>query len=199
MIFNKMGIDTNDVLKAASTKWNFLPFKPGLVGGHCIGVDPYYLTHIAQAIGYHPEIILASRRINNGMSNHVVYLLIKAMCKKKIHINGARVLLMGLSFKENCPDIRNTRIIDLIKELESMECVVDVYDPWVSKEEASEEFGFSPISKLNKASYDAIVIAVAHDQFKDMGIERIKLLAKPDNVIFDLKSIFPISSVDLRL
>lgn len=199
MIFNKMGIDTNDVLKAASTKWNFLPFKPGLVGGHCIGVDPYYLTHIAQAIGYHPEIILASRRINNGMSNYVVYLLTKAMCKKKIHINGARVLLMGLSFKENCPDIRNTRIIDLIKELESMECVVDVYDPWVSKEETSEEFGFSPISTLNKASYDAIVIAVAHDQFKDMGIERIKLLAKPDNVIFDLKSIFPISSVDLRL
>lgn len=199
MIFNKMGIDTEDVLQAASTKWNFLPFRPGLVGGHCIGVDPYYLTHIAQAIGYHPEIILAGRRINNGMSSHVVSQLIKAMCKKKIHINGARVLLMGLSFKENCPDIRNTRVIDVIKELETMGCAVDVYDPWVSKEEANEEFGFSPISILNKASYDAIVIAVAHDQFKEMGVERIKLLAKSDNVIFDLKSIFPISSVDLRL
>ena len=199
MIYNKMGIDTNDVLKAASTKWNFLPFRPGLVGGHCIGVDPYYLTHIAQAIGYHPEIILASRRINNGMSNHVVYRLIKAMCKKKIHVNGARILLMGLSFKENCPDIRNTRVIDVIKELESVGCFVDVYDPWVSKKEANEEFGFSPISILNKASYDAIVIAVAHDQFKEMGVDRIKLLAKSDNVIFDLKSIFPISSVDLRL
>ncbi len=199
MIFNQMGIDTEDVLQAASTKWNFLPFRPGLVGGHCIGVDPYYLTHIAQAIGYHPEIILAGRRINNGMSNHVVSQFIKVMCKKKIHINGARILLMGLSFKENCPDIRNTRVIDVIKELESLGCNVDVYDPWVSKEEANEEFGISPISKLNKASYDGIVIAVAHDQFKEMGVENIKLLAKSNNVIFDLKSIFPIRSVDLRL
>jgi UDP-N-acetyl-D-galactosamine dehydrogenase len=199
MIFNKMGIDTEDVLQAASTKWNFLPFRPGLVGGHCIGVDPYYLTHIAQAIGYHPEIILAGRRINNGMSNHVVSQLIKAMCKKKIHINDAKILLMGLSFKENCPDIRNTRVIDVIRELESLGCAVDVYDPWVSKEEANEEFGFSPISKLSEGSYDAIVVAVAHNQFKDMGVEGIRVLAKRDSVIFDLKSIFPISSVDLRL
>lgn len=199
MIFNKMGIDTEEVLQAASTKWNFLPFKPGLVGGHCIGVDPYYLTHIAQAIGYHPEIILAGRRINNGMSNHVVSQLIKAMCKKKIHINGARVLLMGLSFKENCPDIRNTRIIDVVRELEAMDCNVDVYDPWVSIEEAMHEFGFLPITELREGAYDAIVIAVSHQQFKELGAEKIKLLTKPNHVIYDLKAILPSSAVDLRL
>jgi len=199
MIFNKMGIDTDQVLQAASTKWNFLPFKPGLVGGHCIGVDPYYLTHIAQAVGYHPEIILAGRRINNGMSVYVVSQLIKAMSKKKIHISGAKILLMGLSFKEDCPDIRNTRVIDVIEELKNMDCDVDVYDPWVSKEEAQDEFGFCPVSILEEGSYDAVIIAVAHHQFKKMGVAKIKLLTKENHVIYDLKSILPIKAVDLRL
>jgi len=198
MIFNKMEIDTEQVLQAASTKWNFLPFKPGLVGGHCIGVDPYYLTHMAQSIGYYPEIILAGRRVNNSMSDHIVTQLIKAMSKKRIHVSGARILVMGLSFKENCPDLRNTRVVDVIKALQNFDCVVDVYDPWVSKEESLYKHGITLILEPAKDFYDAIIIAVAHDEFKAMG-SSIHSFAKDPHVVYDLKSILPLESVDLRL
>jgi len=166
LIFNKMNIDTEAVLKAAGSKWNFLPFRPGLVGGHCIGVDPYYLTHKAQAIGYHPEIILAGRRLNDSMGTYVVAQLVKAMTKKRIQVEGAKVLVMGLTFKENCPDLRNTRVVDIVGELKDYNCDVDVYDPWVSVEEARHEYGITPIAKANTGGYDAIIPAVAHPPFK---------------------------------
>lgn len=199
VIFNKMGIDTEAVLKAAGTKWNFLPFRPGLVGGHCIGVDPYYLTHKAQALGYHPEIILAGRRLNDGMGVYVVAQLVKAMTKKRIHVEGARILVMGLAFKENCPDLRNTRIVDIVAELEEYNCKVDIYDPWVSAEEAVHEYGLQPVVDPHAGTYDGIILAVAHDEFRSMGAEAIHKLGKPVHVLYDLKYILPAESVDLRL
>src|SRR5699024_5082875 len=169
VIFNKMGIDTQAVLEAAGTKWNFLPFRPGLVGGHCIGVDPYYLTHKAQAIGYNPEIILAGRRLNDSMGEYVVTQLVKTMIKKRIQVAGAKVLVLGLSFKENCPDVRNTKVIDIVHELEEYNIEVDVYDPWVDKAEAEREYGIAPISKPSNNQYDGIILAVAHKEFAQMG------------------------------
>jgi UDP-N-acetyl-D-galactosamine dehydrogenase len=199
LIFNRMGIDTEAVLKAAGSKWNFLPFRPGLVGGHCIGVDPYYLTHKAQALGYHPEIILAGRRLNDGMGAYVVAQLVKAMTRRRIHVEGARVLVMGLTFKENCPDLRNTRVVDVIRELREYHCVVDVVDPWVSPEEARHECGVEPIMEPHEAGYDAIVLAVAHRQFREMGARAIRALGKPDSVLYDLKYVLAPGESDLRL
>jgi len=199
LIFNKMGIDTEAVLEAAGTKWNFLPFRPGLVGGHCIGVDPYYLTHKAQAIGYHPEIILAGRRLNDGMGAYVVTQLVKAMLKKRIQVEDAKVLILGLSFKENCPDIRNTRIIDIVNELKEYHTQIDVYDPWVDAAEAEHEYGISPISNLENGKYDAVILAVAHHQFKDMGVQAIRALGKSEHVLYDLKYVLSQAESDLRL
>lgn len=199
VIFNKMGIDTEAVLKAAGTKWNFLPFRPGLVGGHCIGVDPYYLTHKAQSIGYHPEIILAGRRLNDGMGAYVVTQLVKAMIKKKIQVEGARVLVLGLSFKENCPDIRNTKIIDIVNELQEYNIQADVYDPWVDTQEAQHEYGITPITSLEQGRYDAVILAVAHEQFKAMGATDIRALAKPEHILYDLKYVLEQSESDIRL
>jgi len=199
MIFNKMGIDTQAVLEAAGSKWNFLPFRPGLVGGHCIGVDPYYLTYKAEAIGYHPEIILAGRRLNDGMGAYVVSQLIKAMIQKSIQIEGARVLVMGLTFKENCPDLRNTRVVDIVSELKQYNIAVDVYDPWVSVAEAEHEYGIIPIQAPKASVYDAVILAVAHAEFKDLGPERIRAFGKADSVIYDLKYLLPADAADLRL
>lgn len=199
IIFNKMGIDTEAVLKAAGSKWNFLPFRPGLVGGHCIGVDPYYLTHKAQAIGYHPEIILAGRRLNDGMGNYVVAQLVKAMTKKRIQVAGAKVLVMGLTFKENCPDLRNTRVVDIVTELRDYRCHVDVYDPWVSAAEARHEYDITPIVEPIAGNYDAIILAVAHRQFKIMGAAAIRSLGKPNAVLYDLKYVLTAGETDLRL
>lgn len=199
VIFNKMGIDTEAVLKAAGTKWNFLPFRPGLVGGHCIGVDPYYLTHKAQSIGYHPEIILAGRRLNDSMGAYVVTQLVKKMIKQKIQVEGAKVLLLGLSFKENCPDIRNTKVVDIIKELQEYNIEVDVYDPWISAEEAQHEYGITPVTVVNEACYDAMILAVAHNQFKEMGATGIRALGKESHVLYDLKYVLDQSESDLRL
>jgi UDP-N-acetyl-D-galactosamine dehydrogenase len=194
-----MGIDTEAVLKAAGTKWNFLPFRPGLVGGHCIGVDPYYLTHKAQAIGYHPEIILAGRRLNDSMGAYVVSQLVKGMLKKRIHVEGARVLIMGLTFKENCPDLRNTKVIDIVRELAEYDIAVDVYDPWVSVEEAQHEYGISPIAQPQQGTYDGIVLAVAHQQFAAMSEQDYRQLGKPQHVLYDLKYVLPEGQSDLRL
>ncbi|WP_275270439.1 Vi polysaccharide biosynthesis UDP-N-acetylglucosamine C-6 dehydrogenase TviB [Limnobacter sp. P1] len=199
LIFNKMGIDTEAVLKAAGSKWNFLPFRPGLVGGHCIGVDPYYLTHKAQAIGYHPEIILAGRRLNDSMGGYVVAQLVKAMTKKRIHVDGAKILVMGLAFKENCPDLRNTRVVDIVSELKEYNCEVDVYDPWVSNTEAQHEYGISPIQHANTNTYDGIILAVAHEQFKSMGATNIRNLGKSTCVLYDLKYLLEANESDLRL
>ena len=199
IIFNKMGIDTEAVLQAAGSKWNFLPFRPGLVGGHCIGVDPYYLTHKAQSIGYHPEIILAGRRLNDGMGAYVVSQLIKAMLKRRIQVEGARVLVMGLTFKENCPDLRNTRIVDIVKELCDYNICADVYDPWIDAAEAQHEYGITPVATLEQGAYDAVLLAVAHDQFKAMGAEGISALGKPEHVLYDLKYVLPRNAADLRL
>lgn len=199
LIFNKMDIDTEAVLEAAGTKWNFLPFRPGLVGGHCIGVDPYYLTHKAQSIGYHPEIILAGRRINDGMGQYVVSQLVKAMMKKRIHIEGSRVLVMGLTFKENCPDLRNTRVVDIVNELQDYNVTVDCYDPWVNREEAESEYGISPIEAPKPGEYDAMILAVAHRQFADMSADAIRSLGKDAHVLYDLKYALPASASDLRL
>jgi len=199
IIFNKMGIDTEAVLQAAGSKWNFLPFRPGLVGGHCIGVDPYYLTHKAQSIGYHPEIILAGRRLNDGMGAYVVSQLVKAMLKRRITVEGARVLVLGLTFKENCPDLRNTRIVDIVKELGDYNIQADVFDPWVDVAEAQHEYGLTPIDAPKQGAYDAIIVGVAHQQFKDMGAEAIRALGKPEHVVYDLKYVMPRNAADLRL
>jgi UDP-N-acetyl-D-galactosamine dehydrogenase len=198
IIFGKMGIDTEAVLKAAGTKWNFLPFRPGLVGGHCIGVDPYYLTHKAEAEGYHPQVILAGRRINDGMGAYAAGQLVKSMLRQKIQVNGARVLVMGLAFKENCPDLRNTRVVDLIAELETFGVQVDVHDPWVSSAEAEAEYGIT-LKDAPDTGYDGVVLAVAHSQFKDMGAAKIRALGTKDSVFFDLKNVFELSDSDLRL
>ena len=199
LLFNRMDIDTEEVLKAAGTKWNFLPFRPGLVGGHCIGVDPYYLTHKAQSIGYTPQIILSGRRINDGMGKYIVSQVIKLMLKKRIHVQQAKVLMMGLTFKEDCPDLRNSRVIDMIQEFEDYGANVDVYDPWVDKQEAKHEYGISPIETPQASQYDAVVVAVAHQQFKQMGIEQIRALTKDSAVVFDIKYIFPADAADGRL
>ncbi len=208
LIFNKMGIDTEAVLNAAGSKWNFLPFRPGLVGGHCIGVDPYYLTFKAQAIGYHPEIILAGRRLNDSMGAYVAAQLVKAMTKKRFQVDGAKVLVMGLAFKENCPDLRNTRIIDVISELQEYNCRVDVFDPWVNIEEAQREYDITPTNSLQTHSnlesvgggdYDAIILAVAHRQFTAMGASAIRALGKPGAVLYDLKYVLGSAESDLRL
>lgn len=199
IIFNKMDIDTEAVLNAAGTKWNFLPFRPGLVGGHCIGVDPYYLTHKAQSLGYHPEIILAGRRINDGMGRYVVSQLVKALIKKRIQVDGSRVLLLGFAFKENCPDLRNTRVVDIFSELIEYNISVDVYDPWASEKEALQEYDISLIEKPKKNNYDAVVLTVAHQQFFDMGVESIRALGKAKHVLYDLKYLFPSTATDLRL
>lgn len=199
LIFNKMGIDTEAVLQAAGTKWNFLPFRPGLVGGHCIGVDPYYLTHKAQSIGYHPEIILAGRRLNDSMGAYVVSQLVKAMTKKRIHVDGARVLIMGLTFKENCPDLRNTKVIDIVQELAEYNVTADVFDPWVDSAEAYEEYSITPIKQPERGAYDAIILAVAHNEFKDIGEEGIRAYGKNQHVLYDLKYILSPQQSDIRL
>ena len=199
VIFNKLGIDTEEVLLAAGTKWNFLPFRPGLVGGHCIGVDPYYLTHKAQAIGYNPEVILAGRRINDSMGRYVVSELVKVMIKRKIQVSGARVLMMGLTFKENCPDIRNTKVVDMLAELNEYGVHADVFDPWVDADEAQHEYGITPISSVETGVYDAVILAVGHQQFRQMGPEGLRALCKPNGIIYDLKYLLPITASDIRL
>lgn len=199
LIFNKLDIDTEEVLKAAGTKWNFLPFRPGLVGGHCIGVDPYYLTHKAKEIGYHPEVILAGRRINDGMGDYVVSQVVKKMIKRRIHVEDSNVLIMGLTFKENCPDLRNTRVVDMVSEFQEYGANVDVYDPWVSHEEAEHEYGITPVKEPAAGKYEAIVLAVAHDQFKEMGPEAIRKLGRRDCVLYDIKYVMPSEAVDGRL
>ncbi len=198
LIFNKLDIDTLDVLEAAGTKWNFLNFRPGLVGGHCIGVDPYYLTHKALAAGHHPEVILSGRKINDGMGTYVANRLIRAMINSDQPIKGAKVLVMGLAFKENCPDIRNTRVIDVTTELESYGINVDVVDPWVNPEETRVEYGINLVEPKD-GTYDAVVLAVAHQEFVDMGIHGIRRLLKPNHTIFDLKGVLPSALSLLRL
>jgi len=199
LIFNRLGIDTEEVLEAAGSKWNFLPFRPGLVGGHCIGVDPYYLTHKAQAVGYHPEIILAGRRLNDSMGAYVVGRVIKLMMQRHLLAKGSRVLVLGLTFKENCPDLRNTRVVDIISELTDYGIAADVYDPWVDPNEAEKEYAITPIVEPKPARYDAVILAVAHRQFQEMGVEKLRELGKPGAVFFDVKHAFPASAVDGRL
>lgn len=199
MLFSRLKIDTLEVLEAAGTKWNFLPFRPGLVGGHCIGVDPYYLTHKAQAVGYHPEVILAGRRINDGMGRFIASEMIKAMLEKCIQVNGARVLIMGLTFKENCPDLRNTRVIDLIDELKEYKCIVDVFDPWVNKEQARSEYNIYPIEQPRLGEYDGVVVAVAHQQFKNMQRQVVCSYTRSPSVVFDLKYVLAKDVEGIRL
>jgi UDP-N-acetyl-D-glucosamine/UDP-N-acetyl-D-galactosamine dehydrogenase len=199
IIFNKMGIDTNAVLKAAGTKWNFLPFRPGLVGGHCIGVDPYYLTHKAEAMGYHPQVILAGRRINDGMGAYVASQLIKAMLKRRVQVDGARVLILGLTFKENCPDLRNTRVVDVVAELLDYGVYVDVHDPWVDEVNVQQEYGLALITTPEPGAYDGVILAVAHDSYREAGAAVLRGYGRPDHVFCDLKSVFARDESDLRL
>ncbi|WP_274426445.1 Vi polysaccharide biosynthesis UDP-N-acetylglucosamine C-6 dehydrogenase TviB [Chelativorans sp. YIM 93263] len=199
IIFNRLGIDTEAVLEAAGTKWNFMPFRPGLVGGHCIGVDPYYLTQKAQSIGYHPEIILAGRRVNDGMGAYVASQLIKMMLRRRIHVEGSNVLVMGLSFKENCPDLRNTRVLDIINELRDYNANVEVFDPWADPEVAKNEYGLALVSQPQKSTYDAIVLAVGHEQFKIAGASEIRSWGRDQHVLYDLKSVLHPDESDLRL
>jgi UDP-N-acetyl-D-glucosamine/UDP-N-acetyl-D-galactosamine dehydrogenase len=199
LIFHKIGIDTLEVLEAAGTKWNFLPFRPGLVGGHCISVDPYYLTHKAQQVGYYPEVILSGRRVNNAMGGFVADSVVKMMTKRKSQVVDARVLIMGLTFKENCPDLRNTGVIDIIEEMKTYNTLVDIYDPWADPAEAHHEYGLDLISTPEKNTYDAIIICVAHNQFKEMGAAGIRALGKQNHVLFDVKHVLPKADVDARL
>ncbi len=199
IIFHRLDIDTEEVLEAAGSKWNFLPFRPGLVGGHCIGVDPYYLTHKAQAVGYLPEIILSGRRINDNMGSYVAEQVVKLMTQKRIHVVDANILVMGLAFKENCPDIRNTRVVDIIKEFKNYNARVDVYDPWVDKAEAENEYGITLVDNLRKNKYDAIIVAVAHREFKGMGVETIRSFGKITHVLYDIKYVIQAEYVDGRL
>lgn len=199
LIFNRMKIDTEAVLEAAGTKWNFLPFRPGLVGGHCIGVDPYYLTHKAQSIGYHPEVILAGRRINDDMGCYVASEMIKALLQKRIHVYGARIIILGLTFKENCPDLRNTKVIDIVEELRGYNVDVDVFDPWADNEEACSGYGLTLLETPKKNFYDGIIIAVAHKQFSEIGCAGIRAFGKDTHVLYDLKYVFPSEDCDLRL
>jgi len=200
LIFNRLGIDTHEVLEAAGTKWNFLPFRPGLVGGHCIGVDPYYLTHKAQEIGYHPEVILAGRRINDGMGEFVADQVIKLLLQRQVAVAGARILILGLAFKENCPDLRNTKVVDVIKGLKDYSARVDVYDPWVNPHEAESELGVACLSEApTQGSYDGIIVAVGHSQFVEAGVAGVRRFGKPEAVLYDVKGIYPRSEVDGRL
>ena len=199
LIFNRLGIDTLEILEAAGTKWNFLPFRPGLVGGHCISVDPYYLTHKAQEIGYHPEVILAGRRINDQMASYVTESVIKMMLKKRIHVVDANVLILGLTFKENCPDLRNTQVVTIISEFENYHANVDIYDPWVDSAEAKAAYGYNMINELTPGKYDAVILAVSHNEFRALGIEGIKQLTKDIHVIYDVKHVLPKDKVDGRL
>ncbi len=199
MIFRRLDIDTEAVLQAAGTKWNFLGFRPGLVGGHCIGVDPYYLTHKAEEIGYHPEMILAGRRINDNMGLYVAGELVKLMTRRRIHVAGSRVLVLGLAFKENCPDLRNTRVVDVVRELESFGAHVDVHDPWVDEAEAETELGIRPLQAPEPGSYDAIMVAVAHDCFKQAGEQALRAYGRVGAVLYDLKYVLPHTVADLRL
>ena len=199
MIFERVGIDTEEVLIAAGTKWNFLPFRPGLVGGHCIGVDPYYLTYKAEMLGYHPQMILAGRRINDNMSIYVASSVIKLMIGKHIHPKDARVLMLGLTFKEDCPDVRNTKVVDVVRELESYGCGVDVHDPWASAEEAKHEYGIDVVKAPQQGVYDVVVIAVGHKQFKALGAEGIRAFGKPGAVVYDIKYVLPAEATDGRL
>lgn len=199
LIFRKLNIDTEEVLKAAGTKWNFLPFRPGLVGGHCIGVDPYYLTHKAEEVGFHPEIILAGRRLNDSMGSYVADQVIKLMTKKRIHVVDANILIMGLTFKENCPDLRNTRVVELIEDFQSLNCNVDVYDPWVDKKEAQDKYNLLPVTEPKEGKYDAIVLVVAHNEFKKMGVEKIRRLGRENHILYDIKYILAANEVDGRL
>lgn len=199
LIFARLGIDTNEVLDAASTKWNFLPFRPGLVGGHCIGVDPYYLTHKAQEIGYNPEMILAGRRINDNMGHYVVSQVVKLMLQKQIHVKKAKVLILGLTFKENCPDVRNTKVVDVVHEFQTYGSQIDIFDPWVDKAEAKREYGVDLIDEPLADSYDAVLLCVAHEHFKAKGVEWISSLMKESSVLFDVKNILPRDKVDGRL
>ena len=200
LIFHKLGIDTHEVLQAAGTKWNFLPFRPGLVGGHCIGVDPYYLTHKAQQVGYHPEVILAGRRINDGMGAHVADETIKLMLRKGFPVLGARVLVLGLTFKENCPDVRNTKVIDIVRTLQTYHVQVDVYDPWIDPAEAQHEYGLTCLAQPPEhGAYAAVVLAVGHRQFAQAGEAGIKAYGHPGAVVFDVKGILPFGAADARL
>jgi UDP-N-acetyl-D-galactosamine dehydrogenase len=199
LIFDRLNIDTEQVLRAAGTKWNFLPFRPGLVGGHCIGVDPYYLTHKAQEIGYHPEIILAGRRINDNMGLYVAQRIIKAMTELRIFVANAKILVLGLAFKENCPDVRNSKVVDIVRELENFDAKVDVYDPWVTNDAADREYGIQLISKPKKGTYDAVVISVGHSLFKELGVRRIRAFGKKTHLLFDVKYLFAANQTDQRL
>jgi len=198
-IFNRLGIDTEEVLNAAGTKWNFLKFKPGLVGGHCISVDPYYLTHKAQEVGYRPEVILAGRRINDGMGEYVATQLVKKLSSQKIHVDEARVLVLGFTFKGDCPDVRNTKIIDIINELKDFNMSVDVYDRWANPEEVDHEYGLSLVSELKENHYDGIVLAVDHSEFKEMGSDAIRKFGKQKHVLYDVKHVFGTKDSDIRL
>jgi UDP-N-acetyl-D-glucosamine/UDP-N-acetyl-D-galactosamine dehydrogenase len=199
LIFNKLDIDTESVLEAAGTKWNFLPFRPGLVGGHCIGVDPYYLTHKALEVGYNPEMILAGRRLNDSMGGYVADQVSKLMTKNRIHLVDANILIMGLTFKENCPDLRNTRVVDLVKEFEGFNCNVDIYDPWVDKDEAIHEYNIKPIDKPVTGKYDAIILAVSHDEFKQLSVAQIRAYGKDNHVLYDIKYLLKANESDGRL
>jgi UDP-N-acetyl-D-galactosamine dehydrogenase len=199
MLFNKLGIDTLEVLEAAGTKWNFLPFRPGLVGGHCISVDPYYLTHKAQEVGHHPDVILAGRRTNDGMGAYVANEVIRLMVRKGINPVGARILVLGLAFKENCPDLRNTRVVDIVSELSRYNSQIEVHDPWVEASEAAHEYGLKLLASPEIGAYDAIVLAVGHKQFSDMGVSGIRAFGKPGAVLYDVKYVLPKDAVDGRL
>lgn len=199
IIFDRLGIDTLEVLEAAGTKWNFLPFRPGLVGGHCISVDPYYLTHKAQEIGYHPQVILSGRQINDSMGEFVASQVVKMLTQRRVHVVGANVLILGLAFKENCPDLRNTRVVDIISELDTYHANVEVYDPWVDPAEAEHEYNITPVPELEKGRYDAIILAVGHKQFIDMGADAIRTLGREEHILYDIKSALPKDSVDARL
>jgi len=199
ILFDKLGIDTEEVLEAAGTKWNFLPFRPGLVGGHCIGVDPYYLTYKANQVGYSPEIILAGRRINDAMGAYVARHVLSLMKDNDIRVQGSRILVLGLTFKENCPDVRNTKVIDIIRELDHSGAKVEIYDPWVSPAAAMTEYGVATIEQPEPGKYDAVVIAVGHKEFKELGIKGIRDFARDNSVIYDVKSIFPADAVNARL
>ena len=200
ILFNKLGIDTLEVLEAAGTKWNFLPFRPGLVGGHCISVDPYYLTHKAQEVGHHPQVILAGRRTNDGMGGYVADQVIKLMVRKGINPVQARILILGLAFKENCPDLRNTRVVDIVHALEGFSAQVDIYDPWVDAAEAQHEYGLAPIEAPEHGAYDAIVLAVGHDGFRALDGTGVRAFGKPEaSVIYDVKHVLPRGAIDGRL
>ena len=199
LIFNRLGIDTEEVLNAAGSKWNFLPFRPGLVGGHCIGVDPYYLTHKAQEIGYHPEMILAGRRLNDNMALYVADQITKLMASKRIHVKGSRALVLGITFKENCPDIRNSKVVDVVRELQKNGAEVDIYDPWADNAELKHEYGLRVIRDLKPRRYDVAVVAVAHKAFRELGVEGLRKLCKKTHVVYDIKQVYPASQVDGRL